>query len=153
MPPAYPHRDATHALGMQLVGLVAEGHSVMEAADELGIGADRARTAYDRAISRIATDGDRKHALARELHTLNLAQRGLMGGIHSGDARSVNALIKIMDRRAKYLGLDAALKLEINTEQVADAVNTIASLMGDTPVTVIEGEAEVTPLRRPQAAG
>lgn len=150
---SYRHRDPSDALGMQLIGLVSEGHSIIEAADELGISDDRARLAYDRAISRIATDGDRKHALARELHTLNLAQRGLMNGVHSGDPKAVNALIKVMDRRSKYLGLDSALKLEINTEQVADAVNQIAALMGEAPPHVIEGEAEVTPLRRPLAAG
>ena len=51
--------------------------------------------------------------LELELKRLDIAQAALMPKVRDGDPRAIDTLMRVQERRAKYLGLDAANKLEI----------------------------------------
>ena len=51
--------------------------------------------------------------LELELKRLDVAQAALMPRVREGDPRAIDTLMRVQERRAKYLGLDAANKLEI----------------------------------------
>ena len=51
--------------------------------------------------------------LELELKRLDIAQAALMPRVREGDPRAIDTLMRVQERRAKYLGLDAANKLEI----------------------------------------
>jgi len=51
--------------------------------------------------------------LELELKRLDIAQAALMPRVRDGDPRAIDTLMRVQERRAKYLGLDAANKLEV----------------------------------------
>ena len=51
--------------------------------------------------------------LELELKRLDVAQAALMPKVQAGDTRAIDTLMRVQERRAKYLGLDAANKLEV----------------------------------------
>jgi len=51
--------------------------------------------------------------LELELKRLDIAQAALMPRVREGDPRAIDTLMRVQERRAKYLGLDAANKVEI----------------------------------------
>ncbi|WP_438489567.1 helix-turn-helix domain-containing protein [Streptomyces sp. S186] len=56
-----------------------------------------------------------------ELARLDTLQQAIWGKAMSGDTRAIEAALKILDRRAKLLGLDSAIKLEVLTVDALDA--------------------------------
>jgi len=52
--------------------------------------------------------------LELELKRLDIAQAALMPRVREGDPRAIDTLMRVQERRAKYLGLDAANKVEIS---------------------------------------
>jgi hypothetical protein len=52
--------------------------------------------------------------LELELKRLDIAQAALMPRVKDGDPRAIDTLMRVQERRAKYLGLDAANKVEIS---------------------------------------
>jgi len=56
--------------------------------------------------------------LELELKRLDIAQAALMPRVRDGDPRAIDTLMRVQERRAKYLGLDAANKVEITGKGV-----------------------------------
>ena len=56
--------------------------------------------------------------LELELKRLDIAQAALMPRVREGDPRAIDTLMRVQERRAKYLGLDAANKVEITGKGV-----------------------------------
>lgn len=78
-----------------------------------------------RAIKQALADITRESAqdvLAMELERLDAALMGIWAAVRSGDVFAIDRMLKIMDRRARYLGLDGAPQ-EDNTEQVKGALS------------------------------
>lgn len=74
---------------------------------------DRGRAYHDiHGALRALVDQPAQELLAEELDTLNAMLLGLWPKARKGDSQAVLAVLKIMERRAKYLGLDAAVKFE-----------------------------------------
>lgn len=53
-----------------------------------------------------------KNVLYLELERLDIMQRALWSKVENGDVSAINTSLKIIERRAKMLGLDAPEKLE-----------------------------------------
>lgn len=123
----------------QLLQKVVTGSSVQAAAKDLDIPYATALRWYHESLQKIYDDNAelRKEVLGRELKTLDLLQRALWPSAQRGHVRSVEVMLAVMDRRAKYLGLDAAAKLEVEVTKVDEALTQIAR--------VIDGEIEVAP--------
>jgi len=119
----------------QLIQLVIAGQSVAKAADSLKISYEVAKRMYRQALQKTfdeSTD-QRQELLGRELKTLEMLQRALWPGALRGHVRSVEVMLAVMDRRSKYLGFDAATKVQVEFARVDQALSDITK--------IIDGEA------------
>ena len=70
-----------------------------------------ARDAYMRASARIVRD-DIDAIRQTEEDRLDIAQSAIWDKVLDGDVQAVNTLIRVMERRAKLLGLDQPVKIQ-----------------------------------------
>jgi len=138
MPPASrkPYAEVERInLTDKLLQLVIAGQSVARAAEQLDLKYDTALRWYHDALRKVYEDnaGMREEALGKELKTLDMLARALWPQALRGHVRSVEVMLAVMDRRSKYLGLDAAIKVQLDTGNVDVALNKIAR--------IIDGEA------------
>lgn len=126
----------------KLLDRVVTGKSIKAASEELGIAYNTAHRWYTAALRKIYDDNAtlREEVLGKELKTLDLLQRALWPAAKSGHVRSIEVMLAVMDRRAKYLGLDAAVKIQVEATRVDDALSKISR--------IIDGETLATPLVR-----
>lgn len=100
------------------------GHSPDDIASELGYVSPAAASAdiYE-AISKQLTTPDQNVEVLREIECRRMDQMllALQPGIERGNPRSVEIAIRILERRAKMLGLDSATKVELLTVDAIDA--------------------------------
>jgi len=64
---------------------------------------------------RVETKGHAEEVLALELERCDVLTKALAPAAEAGDVASILATVRVMDRRAKYLGLDAPAKVEQQT--------------------------------------
>lgn len=128
----------------QLLQLVVAGQPITKAAEQLGLTYATAFRWYQAALRKVYEDNTelRERTLGKELKTLDLLQRALWPAALRGHVRSVEVMLSILDRRAKYLGLDAAIKVQFESARVDDALTKIGQ--------IIDGEVttEAAPLLR-----
>lgn len=101
--------------------LRVEGHSMRAIAKTLGVGLGQVHRDIEAVLEEVrkhaAEDGERHISLM--LERLDLATKGLMSKVKKGDPRACDTLVRLEERRAKLLGLDAASKLEHSGPQGA----------------------------------
>lgn len=113
-----------------------QGYTFIQIASEVGFsGPSGAWQAYQRIKSEVIFESieEARHLEIMRLDELHLAvwDRAL-----SGDLPSANCVLKIMDRRAKLLGLDKPEKIEVNKwdfsgEDIDAEVQRIATMMNE----------------------
>lgn len=74
--------------------------------------------AYQRALKRTLVETGAEEARQQELDRLDRLQRAVWPNALQGDLAAVNSVLRIMDRRARYLGLDAPIKHDVTVETV-----------------------------------
>jgi hypothetical protein len=124
------------------LALRVEGKTLQAIADELDVSKTTAHNIVVGALNEVrATNKELAQLhLQLELERCDQLQAALAEKIAKGDVRAVEASIKVMDRRAKLLGLDAAQKLEhagpdggpINVDATS-ILDGLARLAGDGP--------------------
>lgn len=77
-----------------------------------------AYNAYKRALKRSLIDAGSEEARTVELDRLDRLQRSHWNNAISGDVAATNVVLRIMDRRARLLGLDAPIKHDITVETI-----------------------------------
>lgn len=95
--------------------------------------ASGAYNAYRRACLKIIYE-EVEETRKMEMDRLDNAQAKIMPAVNRGDLQAVHALIRIMERRAKLLGLDAPIKHEVevnyyDTDSIDAEVARLASLL------------------------
>lgn len=87
--------------------------------------------AYRRAMRRTLTDAGTEDIRQLELSRLDRLQEALWPQAMNGDTTAVHAVIKILDRRARYLGLDAprTTHTRLTTPHPADIDAELARLI------------------------
>jgi hypothetical protein len=115
----------------KLLQRVVAGQTVRAAAADLEIPHTTADRWYHAALKKIYDDNAdlREEVLGKELKTLDLLQRALWPGALRGHVRSVEVMLSVMDRRAKYLGLDAAVKHTVEITRVDEALARVANII------------------------
>lgn len=79
--------------------------------ERVGLSISGAHKAYERALARaVAEDVEAIRQL--ETERLDLAQSAIWGKVLQGDNPSIQSLIRIMERRAKLLGLDQPTRIQ-----------------------------------------
>lgn len=91
----------------QALELRKAGATIPQIAAKLGVAKS---TAHDDVMKSIAalTREPAKAVLALELERLDAMLMGLWNSARGGDVFSIDRVLKIMDRRARYLGIDTA---------------------------------------------
>lgn len=109
----------TKAINLRLTGM-----DWTTIAEQLGY-ADRGAACKDvtRALERHVAEEGQAVEVWRELELgrLDSLQQSVWPKAMDGDPRAIEAALKILDRRAKLLGLDSAIKLEVLTVDAIDA--------------------------------
>lgn len=107
------------------------GASYVQIAAKLGFaGRQGAHTAVQRAIAGI-TKEPAKEVLLIELERLDRIFLGLAAkGAFHGKPAAVLAALRVMERRAKYLGLDSPTKLNLGVPTDGDGANVHDDLLG-----------------------
>ena len=79
--------------------------------ERVGLTAQGAHKAYERALTRVVKE-DVDAIRQVETERLDLAQSAIWGKVLQGDNASIQSLIRIMERRAKLLGLDQPTRIQ-----------------------------------------
>lgn len=95
------------------------GHTYAEIGAELGVSSQRAHVYVTQvqAQTQQRCNEEAETLRALELERLDAVQMPLWDRVESGDLRAIDALLKIMDRRAKLLGLYAAPKAAVRVSE------------------------------------
>lgn len=124
------------------------GSTYTEIADELGY-SSRGSACSDvrRALEKhvieegLAVEAWRELELAR----LDVLQKAIWPEAMEGSPRAIETALKILDRRAKLLGLDSAIKLEVLTIDALDAqIQRLEAELGRNDFASADGEAGET---------
>ena len=132
--------------GAKLLERVASGMTVTEAAESLGLTRQTGSRVYNAELRRVMDTNNelRSQLIAQDLETLRLLARAHMPRALRGDTGSAKIVLGVLDRRAKLLGLDAAIKVEISNDRVNEAVDEIVALLdaanSDELPTILEAE-------------
>ncbi|MEE6264885.1 hypothetical protein V2E29_04390 [Streptomyces diastatochromogenes] len=140
---------ATAERRAKAIRMKIEGATYTQIADALGY-ASRSAAHMDvkRSLERhvveegLAIEAWRELELAR----LDTLQQAIWDKAMSGDPRAIEAALKILDRRAKLLGLDSAIKLEVLTVDALDAqIQRLEAELNAAAITAADGEAGEAP--------
>jgi hypothetical protein len=93
-----------------------------------------AQTAYMRAAQRLVQD-DIAAIRSMEMERLDIAQSAIWGQVLNGSLSAVTTLMRIMERRARLLGLDQPIKQQVEVTNYDGAtidreVQRLADLLG-----------------------
>lgn len=124
------------------VDLRAEGHTIREVAEKLGIAPSTAAGDIDRALSEYPAEGV---DLLRRLwgQRLDALLRAVWPAAMAGDLDAVDKAVKISNRAAKLYGLDAPQQINMSTTgaDIEQAVNQFIAAVSE-PVAEAEEPAE-----------
>jgi len=109
-----PSRIRGRELEYKALQLRKAGASFRAIAEALGVSKTAAHKAVHRALDRLdhGTDEYAKRTLKLELERLDEMFLGVYPRAKRGDEKAINSALKIMERRARYLGLDAPTPIE-----------------------------------------
>lgn len=134
--------------GAKLLERVASGMTVTEAATTLGLSRQQGSKLYNAELRRVMDTNNELRGLliAQDLETLRLLTRAHMPHALRGDTQSAKVVLAALDRHAKLLGLDAAIKVEVSNDRINEAVDGIVALLeatnGDELPDLLEAETE-----------
>lgn len=119
-----PRRLAARELEIEVLSRRRRGMSFRRVAAELGCSPTGAYRAAARALERVRAIGQRfaEDTVQLELLRLDDLLSGVWPAATGGDPKAVRAVLAVMERRAKLLGLDAAEKIDVNGAVRIDAV-------------------------------
>jgi hypothetical protein len=124
-------QDVTN--GAKMLERVASGMTITDAAQSLKISRKHGDDLYRRQLQQAMQESGelRQMLLAQDIETLRLLIRAFMPGALRGLAEDARIVLQALDRRAKLLGLDAAVKVEISQARINDTVDEIVTLLDD----------------------
>ena len=100
-----------------------QGWSYQRIGDELGITQPGALDCVRRALKKLQEECAEVAEEVRqlELDRLDAMLAGLWDGAETGDTAAIDRVLKIQERRARLLGLDAIVKVDVTTSDGIDA--------------------------------
>jgi hypothetical protein len=116
--PYKPNEARAHAKQQMIIAALAlrrQGHSYQSIGNQLGCSDVEALRMVRGALARAEAlvKEEAKEVIALELIRLDEMSKGISTSAEKGDPRLIETMLKIMDRRAHYLGLDAPAKQEV----------------------------------------
>lgn len=95
----------------EIVELRTEGYVWREIAQQVGMSTAGVYKAYNRAMTRVIAPSIEEHR-ELELDRLDILQRTYWQPAVNGNLRAADYVLRVIDKRAKLLGLDAPLKVQ-----------------------------------------
>lgn len=121
---APPHKFATAERRQIAVAMRREGSTYEKIGNHLGVSTTAAHKHVTRALESIQTATAKELELYRALEAdrLDAIQAAIWPqAIEKGDLKAIDRILKVMERRAKLLGLDAPTKVAATTTDGEDA--------------------------------
>jgi len=117
---------------LECLALRKAGATYDQIAEKTGLAREGARLAVSRALKGLAaaTTEAAEEVRQLELDRLDAMLLGLWQKAQRGDAQAIDRVLRIQERRAKYLGLDVAQKVDITTVEGIDAPRFVPMLPG-----------------------
>lgn len=117
---------------LEALDLRMRGLSFRAIGDKLSISHGQAYKDVMTELARLASERDGKLDELRqlELERLDMLLKGLEPMARTGNPGAVNSYIKVMERRAKYLGLDAPEKFEDVSKMTDEELERIVKAKG-----------------------
>ena len=98
----------------KVVALRRQGASISEIARTLDISAATASSDLTAALEAVGRTFDARETMTLELERLDRMMLGVYQDAVNGDDKKIATVLKIMERRARYLGLDAQPERDVN---------------------------------------
>lgn len=143
----------------RILELRIRGLSHTKIAAKLDLDQSTVTRALQRAMTRMIESTREKAEQVRDLEATRLDQMldGVWEGATHGDVQAIDAVVKLMNRRAKLYGLDAPARQEVTGADggpiaIDDARALLAAKLAALPVGADTGTAEGTP-GEPPATG
>jgi hypothetical protein len=95
----------------EIVELRTEGYVWREIAEQVGMSTAGVYKAYNRAMTRVIAPSIEEHR-ELELDRLDILQRTYWQPAVNGNLRAADYVLRVIDKRAKLLGLDAPMKVQ-----------------------------------------
>jgi len=136
------HKEKRQERIMRAFELRKAGKTYREIGDALGYSHEMARKDIQGVLQGIAeeTIGSAKEVLSIELARLDTLQYAVWSMARTGDISCINTILKIMERRAKLLGLDISRNVNVmvtaediakmSDEELHDIISTISTNAG-----------------------
>ena len=124
---APPHKFATAERRKIAVAMRREGATYEHIANHLGVSTTAAHKHVTRALESIQAATEKEVDLYRALEgeRLDAMQAAIWPqAVEEGDLKAIDRILKLMERRAKLLGLDAPTKVAATTVDREDSPNT-----------------------------
>ena len=124
------------------------GHSLREIARQLGVSIGTVCGDVQRAFQEYQEQwrAEAKHFAELDLARIETILARLWPGVLQGDVKSCLAALRVLERRAKLLGLDAATKVQLSQDESAPSVDDLrqrlVAALGGNQVTIEEVRAE-----------
>jgi hypothetical protein len=134
---AEAERSQRRELGRQALALKAAGKSLFDIATVLDVPEQTARSTMAetmKAVADVMDETERREHLAEMVTSMELLQQAVWPAAVSGDTRAVEAALKVLDRKAKLLGLDIGVTVDARQQNLivqgpeyAQALRSIAA--------------------------
>ncbi len=139
MPRPTPNYAAIAERRLKVLELKKLGMSLRQIEQQLNISREQARRDLQQALAQIAKEQSASTEAYRalELERLDMLWQKVLPGVNQNDVGSLNSALRISERRAKLLGLDAPVKQELtgaNGGAIAVAREIIIEVPADEPV-------------------
>jgi hypothetical protein len=145
--PGSPQRIKAAQRRAEALELRLAGCTYQAIGERLGCSYQRVQTIIKRELERLtAQRTEAAQALVtQECERLDRLQLGLWGKAVKGDIDAVNTLLRLMNRRAKLLGLDTPTTLGVNVSRVSPITLSVVEEVVDGPSAQGGGEPNTPP--------
>lgn len=114
-----------HDREMRVMEMLRAGMSDQQIADEIGYADDSAVTHIRRRVTERYTGVATEDYRAQQLDRIDALLQSLWASARKKDYQAVDRVVKLMERQAKLVGLDAATKVDMTVQEVSpDEVQT-----------------------------
>lgn len=127
------------------------GHSIRAIAEQLGVSRQTVQNRLDAECAAQVTPGA-EAVRKMELDRLDKWMLALETRILDGDTNAIATAIKVADRRAKYLGLDAPTQIDAQVTQITQEDLAIAEMIREAKMRQATLEAAIKEDTNKQAA-
>ena len=127
------HKAEIEQRRKQVAANVLAGLMLSEIAEALGVSYDTIKRDWKVIQERWQRDQiqDRQQAVNTDIRRLDRTLNAIWGEVQKGNLLAIDRMVKVLERRAKLLGLDGLPVQDTNTEQALGKLREFLAVMGE----------------------